>query len=280
MMKKIGSLIFSCLSLSACVPDRNFYRGYSSPEIDATITAPVDTIMKALLEGDESKTGRGPIITLQCANAGTAVNDPTRCIAQRNDAIYTLMTGSEQFCLIHRRSIYGRDASFNITAGTLTSLFAGISTVVTPTVTKSIFSALAMFTNSERSLVNEVVYKQMLVPAVDSKIVQTRDTKARAIAQHLKNDDLTTYPLSRAINDFMEFHNSCSFMEGLRLALADGVQNPTETRINNLNNRMLLNNAQMNIYCPGKNETDKQMCASLKARNTAITEELKTLEVQ
>jgi hypothetical protein len=69
-------------------------------------------------------------------------------------------------------------------------------------------------------------------------------------------------------------------MEGLRLALADGVQNSTDTKINTLNNRMLLNNAQMNIYCPGKQETDKQMCDSLKARNTAITNELKTLEVQ
>jgi hypothetical protein len=82
----------------------------------------------------------------------------------------------------------------NIATGTLTSLFAGI--VLSPTITKSIFSALAMFSNSERSLVNEVVYKQILVPAVDSKIQQTRDTKARAIAQHLKDDDLTTYPLS------------------------------------------------------------------------------------
>jgi hypothetical protein len=68
--------------------------------------------------------------------------------------------------------------------------------LLSPTITKSIFSALAMFSNSERSLVNEVVYKQILVPAVDSKIQQTRDTKARAIAQHLKDDDLTTYPLS------------------------------------------------------------------------------------
>lgn len=282
MMKHIGLAIFSCLSLSACVPDSYFYRGYSSPNIDTSITVPADTIMQVLLHptADEINTGRGPIITTQCANAGTAVNDPAHCRAQRNDAIYTLMTGSEQVCLAHRRSIYGRDASFNIATGTLTSLFAGIATVVTPTITKSIFSALAMFSNSERSLVNEVVYKQILVPAVDSKIQQTRDTKARAIAQHLKDDDLTTYPLSRAINDFMDYHNSCSFMEGLRLALADGVQNSTDTKINTLNNRMLLNNAQMNIYCPGKQETDKQMCDSLKARNTAITNELKTLEVQ
>jgi hypothetical protein len=68
-------------------------------------------------------------------------------------------------------------------------------------------------------------------------------------------------------------------MEGLRLALADGVQNSTDTKINTLNNRMLLNNAQMNIYCSGKQETDRQ-CATRSKRNIAITNELKTLEVQ
>ena len=54
-----------------------------------------------------------------------------------------------------------------------------------------------------------------------------------------------------------------SFTEGLRLALAEGTQNPTENKINTLNNRMLLNNAQMNIYWSGNKNTDKQMCESL-----------------
>jgi hypothetical protein len=49
MMKHIGLAIFSCLSLSACVPDSYFYRGYSSPNIDTSITVPADTIMQVLL---------------------------------------------------------------------------------------------------------------------------------------------------------------------------------------------------------------------------------------
>ncbi|HDR2786320.1 TPA: hypothetical protein QCJ61_005615 [Enterobacter asburiae] len=296
------------LVLSGCVFDKDLYLGYSRPDVDGTITSAPDTIMQLLLnpapvkvlpENTEDKktvTQRKAIISGECSNAlftsTQEVNDGTPqkpknyivsghdCLAERNNAIYTLMTGSDEICLAYRRKLYGRDAAFNISTGTLTSLFAGVATVVTPTVTKSIFSALAMFFNSERSLVNEVVYKQMILTAVDTKIQQTRDTKAQAIVQHLKDDGLDSYPLSRGIQDFMDYHNSCSFTEGLRLALAEGTQNPTENKINTLNNRMLLNNAQMNIYCSGKKDTDKQMCESLKSRNTAITNELKTLEVQ
>jgi len=220
------------------------------------------------------------IISRGCANAGSAISFPDKCKAERDQAIYVLMTGSEQVCLIHRRSIYGRDASFNITAGTLTSLFAGISTVVTPTVSKSIFSALAFFANSERSLVNETVYKQMIVTAVDNKIQEIRNNKAQEIVNHLKDDGLETYSLSRAIFDFMDYHSSCSFMEGLRLALVEGTQNSTETKINSLNNRLLLNGVQANIYCGSKKENDVQTCNMLKERNQAITDKLKTLEVQ
>jgi hypothetical protein len=35
--------------LSACVPDSYFYRGYSSPNIDAHQLLPADTIMQMLL---------------------------------------------------------------------------------------------------------------------------------------------------------------------------------------------------------------------------------------
>ncbi|MDK9358952.1 hypothetical protein QQF54_09815 [Lelliottia sp. V106_10] len=291
MKKCICLLTLSCLATSGCVSDSYFYRGYSSPDIDENITFTSDKIMRALLNpaADDKKKNpdnqnkineRQAIVSEDCVTATSTTDRSGKCRTQRNNAIYTLMTGSEQVCLIHRRSIYGRDASFNVTAGTLTSLFAGISTVATPAVSKSIFSALAMFSNSERSLVNEVVYKQMIITAVDNKIQQTRETKAIAIAQHLKDDDITAYPLSKGINDFMDYHNSCSFMEGLRLALANGTQNPTENKINTLNNRVLLNNAQMNLYCRGKQESDKQMCSTLTERNKAIADELKTLEVQ
>lgn len=225
MKKCICLLTLTCLATSGCVPNSYFYRGYSSPDIDTSITSASDKIMRVLLNpaaDDEKKkpdnkneiNERKALISEDCITATSTSDTLGKCRIQRNNAIYTLMTGSEQVCLIHRRSIYGRDASFNMTAGTLTSLFAGISTVATPAVSKSIFSALAMFSNSERSLVNEVVYKQMIISAVDDKIQQTRETKAIAITQHLKDDDISAYPLSKGINDFMDYHNSCSFMEG------------------------------------------------------------------
>lgn len=284
MIKLTRCAVLCCLALTGCVADSPFYRGFSSPDVEKTITDPSRTIMLALTQpvktNDKSQvTTLSPVLSTTCASAYSASTAPAQCKLERNQAIYVLMTGSEQVCMAHRRSIYGREAFYNFGMGTLTSLFAGVATVATPTVSKSIFSALAFFTNSERALANDVVYKQIVVNAVDDKITQTRDLKARAITQNLKLE-LKDYPLSQAINDFMGYHNSCSFMEGLRLALAEGTKNTTQSKINDLNNRLIMNAAQMDLYCGSKKASSQQLCTTLTDRNKAISDELKTLEVR
>ncbi|MFM5393161.1 hypothetical protein ACEUAB_03235 [Aeromonas veronii] len=140
---------------------------------------------------------------------------------KRNAAISRLMIASEEQCLVHRRHIYGNEAVANGTLGTFTNIFAGAAAVVTPETTKSILAALALFTNSERSLLNETVYKQMLVTAVDKKIVEQRQAKAEKIVAKMQKS-VTDYSFEQATFDVMDFHSSCSFMEGLRLALEEG----------------------------------------------------------
>lgn len=66
--------------------------------------------------------------------------------------------------------------------------------------TKAPLSALALFTNAKRSLINETVYKLVMVSAVDKKISQVREATAKelyaavakAIDQYGANAAITT----------------------------------------------------------------------------------------
>jgi len=67
---------------------------------------------------------------------------------------------------------------------------------------------------SERSLVNETVYKSVLVPAVARKIETIRSTGRRNIRDNLIKSH-EAYPIHIALLDVVEYHRSCSFMSGL-----------------------------------------------------------------
>lgn len=169
-----------------------------------------------------------PLVSASCFGSGVPAD--ASCQASRNAAIAALMVTSEDLCVAHRKTIYGNDAAANIFFGTLTSLFAGAATVIHPATTKSILAALATLTNSERSLVNETVYKTMIVSAVDRKIVESRLTAATAIKARF-TESVTSYPLAMAVTDVVEFHYSCSFMNGLERALTEGTQNTTPQKM-------------------------------------------------
>ena len=128
---------------------------------------------------------------------------------------------SDAACNEHLTSIYANDAGYNILLGTLTSLFTGAATVMSGLRAKSNLAALGFLANSERSLINDVVYKTVLVPAIHTKIVETRDVR-RTSFRGLYSKSLVEYPASLALSDALNYHYTCSFMEGMRLALKEG----------------------------------------------------------
>jgi len=83
------------------------------------------------------------------------------------------------------KTILGNEAAFNIVTCTLTNGFSGAATIVAGEITKSVLSGAAFFSNAERSLVNETVYKSELVTAVTKKIRETRGTKFDKIRKNL-----------------------------------------------------------------------------------------------
>lgn len=249
--------------------DRTLYQGYSAAPLEKEAVDKYRELATAL---NSAPKGGTALVPSECF--GAPADADGSCRAARDQAVAALVIGSDQLCLDHRRSIYGRDAAWNVATGTLTNLFAGMAAVVTSESRKSILSALALFSNSERSLVNEAVYKQMIVTSVDKKIVEIRDAKQSAIYAELKKP-IAQYPLHTALRDVVDYHVSCSFMTGLQRALDEGTQGTNAQKVLRLRANFAAVASQVPKATPGSQEE-----TLLKERLTAISEALKALENQ
>lgn len=264
----VTTVAAAALALGGCRSlDDSLYQGYSAAPLQQSSIAPFSAITAALIEPPNG--GGMPIVESTCFGPAP----PASCLDQRNQAIAALLIGSDELCEQHRRSIYGRDANWNLASGTAANLFAGMAAVVTGERRKTILSALALFSNSERSLVNETVYKQMIVTSVDKKIVEVRSVKAQDMRDRL-GQPLTQYPIGLALKDVSDYHLSCSFMNGLRLALDEGTHGSNALRIQRLRQNLASVNVQLDHGAKG---TEK---ALLEQRQQAISDALKSLESQ
>ncbi|MCL9799831.1 hypothetical protein [Pseudomonas sp. AKS31] len=246
------------------------YDGYAVKSVDKDVLNNYVDI-KGLLVTTE-------LIPEQCFVSPLDSSWTDTCGAARNSGISALMLASETLCVEHRKTIYGNDAAFNITAGTFTNLFAGASTVATAQTGKTILSALALLSNAERSLVNETIYKQMLITSVDKKIVELREGKAEEIYTSLESKDANAYSVNRALLDFYRFHDSCSFMDGLRVALAEGTNESTSHKLDRLKNNLVLLAREVEVQCKGG--ADTVVCKETEDRFKALSGNVKTMEAQ
>ncbi|MDX8391090.1 MAG: hypothetical protein R8K53_00730 [Mariprofundaceae bacterium] len=124
-----------------------------------------------------------------------------------------------------------------IGAGSITNLTSGLATVLAAPATKSALSAVAFFSSAEQSLINETVYKSLLTPAVVKKIREGRETKASAFVSHF-NDPIKDYSVQQALWDVTRYHQTCSFMYGLRKALEEGEKLAVINQISRLEKRI------------------------------------------
>jgi hypothetical protein len=213
--------------------------------------------------------------TARDATGHAAPPTDTECTVQRNQAVAALVISSETLCLAHRRSMYGNDAASNITFGTLTNVFAAAASTVTNEKYRPIYAALALFSNSERSLINETVYKQMLVTAVDKKLMEIRDSKMQGIYRALEKP-INEYGMNQALSDVTRLHTSCSFMDGLQKALEEGTQNQIPQKILRLRETLRTLNNELE-KAPASSTT---YIEGLKNRINLVSNELAKEEVK
>jgi hypothetical protein len=154
----------------------------------------------------------------------------TECKNQRNASIAGLMVISDEMCVAHVKTIYGNETAYNLTFGSLTNLFAGAAIVAGTQGAKTLFSGIALFSNAERSLINETVYKTMLVTSISKKIREGRLEQRNSMIKRMRENTITDYTMNEAVSNVMEYHNTCTFMFGLEKALEEGNQNGTELK--------------------------------------------------
>ena len=268
--------VFILLQLCGCASSlqKRLYADYAPEALDKSAMGVYTGLIKSL---QDSSNG-GFAIPKDCFQPVVPTAQAEQCAAYRNEAVAALVVGSDALCVEHRKTIYGNDASWNIASGTLTSFFAGAASVAQAERAKSILAALALFSNSERSLVNETVYKQILITAVDKKIVEGRETRADAIYQSLKLP-MSSYPMHSALRDVFSLHNSCSFMNGLQKALEEGNQGSNAQKIVRLRTNLATIGAEMDaISVADRAGKSKDKYDQLLVRYKAVGETLKALE--
>jgi hypothetical protein len=228
-MNPVLPLLVAIVTLSGCAATENqLYSGFAARQLsDDGALEPYGKLVKTLVRDKDSAVGW---VDAACFASPVADKDRSACAIARNQTVAVLAVASSDLCVKHRQSIYGREATLNVTLGSLTNLFAGAAAVARSEAAKTLYAALALFSNSERSLVNETVYKTMIVTAVDQKIVETMETRAQALDQS-QTKSIDEFGMHQALRQVIELHNACSFMNGLRLALAEGTRGSNARKV-------------------------------------------------
>lgn len=208
------------------------YRDYGVGAIKIDVNSDVIALRNAITKHlDENHKEQG-FVQEECFNSPISgvADTETKCMQQRNASVALLLNASDDLCQEHLKTIFGNEAKVNIITGSLATFFAGAATVANVATAKTTLSALSGFSSAERSLINETVYKDMLVTAVTKKIREARAAKATAIVPGSFKKTMDDYPMVLAIHDVIDYHYSCSFMYGLEKALEEGSQSGLEAK--------------------------------------------------
>lgn len=264
-------LIFQqgCTSL-----ERQIYSGYAAPPLDSGSLDRAVALAKALQAVDASGS---PLVPSKCFGVAISGGDVSTCSAARNQAAAVMIIASTDLCTLHRQTIYGRDAASNISFGTLTNLFSGAAAVASTESAKTLYAALALFSNSERSLINETVYKQTVVTAVNRKIGQAMLVKSQQLDQSLALD-INQFSMYKTVQAVLEVHKTCSFMTGLELVLEEGTQNSATQRRMELEKDLAAADLRVKANCSAALATSVQ-CVEGKKFYEAVAESLKVMAV-
>ena len=283
-------LLTSCGSLKKF----GLYDDYGVPELSESYSEnKKGLLLSALLEqkkvvdinGVETKQ---PLLPMYCINYSIlSSEEESECSALRTIIAGDLIAISNEMCEAHKRSIWGNEASFNMITSTLTNIFSGAATVVTGGTGQAALAALALFSNAERSLGNEIVYKNMLAHAIVQKITEQRTTLRNSITTNIKASSIKNYydyPINLALNEVIDYHNACSFMSGLELAIKEGTKDKKPQQITKLENQLSILTTQIDarkLYLKNNNianqENDKHLI-SLNKRYDRASANLDVLE--
>jgi hypothetical protein len=142
---------------------------------------------------------------------------------RRNEAQAELMTISDLDCKFYQSGIFGTQVGLNVATSLSAAGFSGLASLVTGRAAQNL-SAASAFLSTTRATINGEVYYNYVAPALIAEINANRaEARRRILAK--RRCEVIDYPPARAVNDVLNYHESCSFISGLSTLLEKaGVQ--------------------------------------------------------
>jgi len=169
-------------------------------------------VQQAVAEASKPASAQQPVqstLLFQAVKKQPVVNVQT-CIQQRNKIINDYLRVSDLACRNHLDGIQSTSVLANTGLSFTTNVATALGTFVTGSVATKELAALGNVANSTRSVVNEQVYFQAIVPQITRLIRDDRKTSRANIVQKMTSSP-SDYTLDQALADLSAYHASCSF---------------------------------------------------------------------
>lgn len=147
----------------------------------------------------------------------------------RNYIITQAMLASDEIVEAHKKTIVSGQATTNAGLSIGTSALAGLSTILSPTSTKSALSGGAAFLNATRSTVNEQFYLNQLSTGIIREITLAREETKKKIVTSMALPT-NKYTIDMALSDLRDYHERGSMLYGL-VALTGLEKKRLESRV-------------------------------------------------
>lgn len=146
--------------------------------------------------------------------------------AQRNEVIESFMSSSNYVCGDHMKFLQQWDGNVNSTLGLSSQAAAGIAAIVTGGAAQAAAAAAAFLGGARGTMQNAYFHNKtvgILAAAFQAERKKQRDEITKLEAKTIKD-----FPLSRGVEQVLNYHGSCSIVVGLAAAqrAVDQAQNP------------------------------------------------------
>ena len=145
--------------------------------------------------------------------------------AERNRLQDYLQTVSDQVCLGHKSDLLAMASTTNFALSGLTTLFGGVGAIVNGATAARTLGGTAAIANSLRGDFNENIMFNNFATAIVHQVDAQRQKQLQEI-EPKRSRSIQDYSVDAAVRDIAEYHNLCSFSEGLA-ALATGDKRPS-----------------------------------------------------
>ena len=224
-MKKI--LLITVLLLQGC------FFGPTKPEVSG---------VEYLFDGEEENALKSystslcellsyyPDIYEASSNAGCTIKiviDSEEFKIIRNEIQSHVISVSNEKCTEYKRKLHQYKADANSMLGVLSTVFSGAGAVVTHAQTAKVFAAAGAIASGSSAEINQAYFANLTIEVITSGINQRRNEILEKI-QLERNKERKEYPINGAIQDALRYHDSCTAVTGLEVAIdsINRVNNP------------------------------------------------------